>query len=153
MQIHSLKDTFASTSEGPEKTPVSTHTWSDHLKQPKIGKKFQDSEFSCSQGEDENTAQTPPVALINKAEYTARSSERSGEFLEEDPEQRVIEFGDESNVKAAQPAPETQPCLEKQDGDKDSELEPVNGEVVDNALKTSLRTEEEDPPMKVWKKS
>ncbi|CAO2592879.1 Soluble lamin-associated protein of 75 kDa [Lemmus lemmus] len=138
MQIHSLKDAFASSSEGPEKTPVSTRTRSSHLKRPKIGKRFQDSEFSSSQGEDENTAQTSPVASINKIEYTALTSESSEEFLEEEPEQRVTEFEEESSDKDAQPA------LEKQDGDKETTLEPVNGEVVDDALKTSLVTEEED---------
>ncbi|EGW03267.1 Ribosome-releasing factor 2, mitochondrial [Cricetulus griseus] len=66
MQSHSIKDAFASTSEGPEKTPVSTRTRSSHLKRPKIGKRFQDSEFSSSQGEDENTAQTSPLASVNK---------------------------------------------------------------------------------------
>ncbi|XP_035315403.1 soluble lamin-associated protein of 75 kDa isoform X1 [Cricetulus griseus] len=140
---HSIKDAFASTSEGPEKTPVSTRTRSSHLKRPKIGKRFQDSEFSSSQGEDENTAQTSPLASVNKLEYTARTSESSEEFLEEEPEQRVVEFEDENSEKDGQPALDTQPCLEKQDGDKDSVLEPVNG-VVDDALKTSLVTEEED---------
>uniref|UniRef100_A0A8C2MSB7 Family with sequence similarity 169, member A n=1 Tax=Cricetulus griseus TaxID=10029 RepID=A0A8C2MSB7_CRIGR len=143
MQSHSIKDAFASTSEGPEKTPVSTRTRSSHLKRPKIGKRFQDSEFSSSQGEDENTAQTSPLASVNKLEYTARTSESSEEFLEEEPEQRVVEFEDENSEKDGQPALDTQPCLEKQDGDKDSVLEPVNG-VVDDALKTSLVTEEED---------
>ncbi|XP_057645473.1 soluble lamin-associated protein of 75 kDa isoform X2 [Chionomys nivalis] len=144
MQIHSLKDAFASTSEGPEKTPVSTRTRSSHLKRPKIGKRFQDSEFSSSQGEDENTAQTSPVASVNKIEYSARTSESSEEFLEEEPEQRGIEFEEENSDKDAQPALDTQPRLEKQDGgDKDSPLEPVNGEVVDDALKTSLVTDED----------
>ncbi|XP_026639533.1 soluble lamin-associated protein of 75 kDa isoform X2 [Microtus ochrogaster] len=143
MQIHSLKDAFASTSEGPEKTPVSTRTRSSHLKRPKIGKRFQDSEFSSSQGEDENTAQTSAVASVNKIEYSARTSESSEEFLEEEPEQRGVEFEEESSDKDAQPGLDTQPRLEKQDGDKDSTLEPVNGEVVDDALKTSLVIEED----------
>ncbi|CAH6787553.1 soluble lamin-associated protein of 75 kDa [Phodopus roborovskii] len=143
MQIHSLKDAFASTSEGPEKTPVSTRTRSSHLKRPKIGKRFQDSEFSGSQGEDENPAQTSPMASISKLECTARTSESSEEILEEDPEQRVVEFEDENSEKDGQPAQETQPSLEKHDGDKDSALEPVNGEVVGDALKASLVPEEE----------
>ncbi|XP_008827946.1 soluble lamin-associated protein of 75 kDa isoform X2 [Nannospalax galili] len=143
MQIDSLKDAFASTSEGPEKTPVSTRTRSSHLKRPKIGKRFQDSEFSSPQGEDENTAQTLSVASVNKLEFTARTSESSEEFPEEEPEQRA-EFEDESSDKDIQPSPETQPRLEKQDGGKDSELEPVNGEVVNDTLKTSLITELED---------
>ena len=57
---------FTGFSSGPEKTPVSTRTRSSHLKRPKIGKRFQDSEFSSSQGEDENVAQTSPMASVNK---------------------------------------------------------------------------------------
>ncbi|XP_073933393.1 soluble lamin-associated protein of 75 kDa isoform X2 [Castor canadensis] len=144
LTIDSLKDAFASTSEGHEKTPVSTRTRSSHLKRPKIGKRFQDSEFSSSQGEDEKTAQTLPMASINKLESTARTSESSEEFLEEEPEQRVTEFKDENSDRDAHPILETQSCLETQDGEKDSELEPVNGEIMDDTLKTSLVPEEED---------
>uniref|UniRef100_D3ZKX8 Family with sequence similarity 169, member A n=1 Tax=Rattus norvegicus TaxID=10116 RepID=D3ZKX8_RAT len=144
LQIHSLKDAFASTSEGPEKTPVSTRTRSSHLKRPKIGKRFQESEFSSSQGEDENSAQTSPMASVNKIEYAARTSESSEEVPEEEPEKRVVECEDGSSDKDARPALETQPRLQKQDGDRDSALEPVNGEVTDAALKTSLAAEEND---------
>nr|XP_021553397.1 soluble lamin-associated protein of 75 kDa [Neomonachus schauinslandi] len=149
LEIDSLKDAFASTSEGHDKTPVSTRTRSSHLKRPKIGKRFQDSEFSSSQGEDEKTSQTSPTASINKLESTARTSESSEEFLEEEPEQSVIEFEDESSDKDARPAPETQPRVEKQDGEKESELEPMNGEIMDDTLKTSLITEEEDSTSEV----
>nr|XP_007973601.1 soluble lamin-associated protein of 75 kDa isoform X3 [Chlorocebus sabaeus] len=144
LTIDSLKDAFASTSEGHEKTSVSTRTRSSNLKRPKIGKRFQDSEFSSSQGEDEKTSQTSPTASLNKLESTARPSESSEEFLEEEPEQRGIEFEDESSDKDARPALETLPQQEKQDGEKESELEPMNGEIMDDSLKTSLITEEED---------
>ncbi|XP_069889129.1 soluble lamin-associated protein of 75 kDa-like [Dipodomys merriami] len=143
LTIDSLKDAFASTSEGHDKTPVSTRTRSGHLKRPKIGKRFQDTEFSSSQGEDEKTVQTLPTASINKLESTAHTSESSEEFLEE-PEQRVTEFDDEISDKDARPALENQTGLEKQDGVKDPDLEPMNGEIVDDNLKTSLTTEEED---------
>ncbi|XP_043345140.1 soluble lamin-associated protein of 75 kDa isoform X2 [Cervus canadensis] len=149
LTIDSLKDAFASTSEGHDKTPVSTCTRSSHLKRPKIGKRFQDSEFSSSQGEDEKTPQTSPTASVNKLESTARTSESSEEFLEEEPEQSVIEFEDQSSDKDAQPAPETQPGLEKQEGEKESALEPMNGEIIDDTLKTSLVTEEEDSTSEV----
>nr|XP_020768789.1 soluble lamin-associated protein of 75 kDa isoform X2 [Odocoileus virginianus texanus]XP_020768790.1 soluble lamin-associated protein of 75 kDa isoform X2 [Odocoileus virginianus texanus] len=149
LTIDSLKDAFASTSEGHDKTPVSTRTRSSHLKRPKIGKRFQDSEFSSSQGEDEKTPQTSPTASVNKLESTARTSESSEEFLEEEPAQSVIEFEDESSDKDVQPAPETQPGLEKQEGEKESALEPMNGEIVDDTLKTSLVTEEEDSTSEV----
>uniref|UniRef100_A0A673U0J0 Family with sequence similarity 169 member A n=1 Tax=Suricata suricatta TaxID=37032 RepID=A0A673U0J0_SURSU len=149
LTIDSLKDAFASTSEGRDKTPVSTRTRSSHLKRPKIGKRFQDSELSSSQGEDEKTPQTSPAASVNKLESTVRTSESSEEFLEEEPEQSVIEFEDESSDKDAGPAPETQAHLEKQDGEKESELEPMNGEIMDDTLKTSLTTEEEDSTSEV----
>uniref|UniRef100_A0A8C7B252 Family with sequence similarity 169 member A n=1 Tax=Neovison vison TaxID=452646 RepID=A0A8C7B252_NEOVI len=149
LTIDSLKDAFASTSEGHDKTPVSTRSRGSHLKRPKIGKRFQDTEFSSSQGEDEKTLQTSPTASINKLESTARTSESSEEFLEEEAEQSVIEFEDESSDKDARPAPETQPRLEKQDGEKESELEPMNGEIMDDTLKTSLITEEEDSTSEV----
>ncbi|XP_065730959.1 soluble lamin-associated protein of 75 kDa isoform X2 [Phocoena phocoena] len=149
LTIDSLKDAFASTSEGHGKTPVSTRTRSSHLKRPKIGKRFQDSEFSSSQGEDEKTPQTSPTASVNKLESTARTSESSEEFLEEEPEQSVIEFEGESSDKNVRPAPETQPGLEKQEGEKESESEPMNGEIMDDTLKTSLITEEEDSTSEV----
>nr|XP_058130825.1 soluble lamin-associated protein of 75 kDa isoform X3 [Dasypus novemcinctus] len=142
-EIDSLKDTFASTSEGHDKTPVSTRTRSSHLKRPKIGKKFQDSEFSSSQGEDEKTPQTSPTGSLNKLESTARTSESSEEFLEEEPEESMIEFEDENTEKDVRPALETQPHLEQRDGEKESALEPMNGEIMDDTLKTSLITEED----------
>uniref|UniRef100_A0A2K5DYY5 Family with sequence similarity 169 member A n=1 Tax=Aotus nancymaae TaxID=37293 RepID=A0A2K5DYY5_AOTNA len=148
LTIDSLKDAFASTSEGHDKTFVSTRTRSSNLKRPKIGKRFQDSEFSSSQGEDEKTSQTSSTASINKLESTACTSDSPEEFLEE-PEQRGIEFEDESSDKDAWPAPETQPQQEKQDGEKESELEPMNGEIMDDSLKTSVITEEEDSTSEV----
>ncbi|XP_039329600.1 soluble lamin-associated protein of 75 kDa isoform X7 [Saimiri boliviensis] len=149
LTIDSLKDAFASTSEGHDKTFISTRTRSSNLKRPKIGKRFQDSEFSSSQGEDEKTSQTSPTASINKLESTAHTSDSPEEFLEEEPEQRGIEFEDESSDKDAWPAPETQPQQEKQDGEKESELEPMNGEIMDDSLKTSVITEEEDSTSEV----
>ncbi|KAM7149240.1 soluble lamin-associated protein of 75 kDa isoform 2-T4 [Molossus nigricans] len=120
LTIDSLKDAFASTSEGHDKTPVSTRTRSSHLKRPKIGKRFQDSEFSSSPGEDEKTPQTSPTALVNKLESTAHISESSEEFLEEEHEQSVIEFEDGNSDKDVRSAPETH--LEKQDGEKTSHI-------------------------------
>lgn len=61
-------------------------------------------------------------------ESTAHTSESSEEFLEE-PEQSVIDFEDESSDKDVRPAPEAQPQLEKQDGEKvwESPLNTMNG--------------------------
>ncbi|KAM8813317.1 soluble lamin-associated protein of 75 kDa isoform 1-T4 [Rhynchonycteris naso] len=149
LTIDSLKDAFPSTSEDPDKTPVSTRTRSGHLKRPKIGKRFLDSEFSSSQGEDEKMLRTSPAASVNKLESTAHTSESSEEFLEEEHEQSMTELEDASGDKDACLAPEAQPRLEKQDGEKESELEPMNGELMDDTLKTSLTTEEEDSTSEV----
>lgn len=56
--------------------------------------------------------------MFFRLESTARPSESSEEFLEEEPEQRGIEFEDESSDKDARPALETPPQQEKQDGEK-----------------------------------
>lgn len=58
------------------------------------------------------------MVFFPRLESTARTSESSEEFLEEEAEQSVIEFEDENSDKDARPAPETQPRLEKQDGEK-----------------------------------
>ena len=56
--------------------------------------------------------------MFSRIEYSAHTSESSEEFLEEEPEQRGVEFEEEGSDKDAQPALDTQPRLEKQDGDK-----------------------------------
>ena len=66
LNTRSINYGLAVFSSGHNKTPVSTRTRSSHLKRPKIGKRFQDSEFSSSQGEDEKTPQTSPTASVNK---------------------------------------------------------------------------------------
>ncbi|EPQ02609.1 Protein FAM169A [Myotis brandtii] len=124
LTIDSLKDAFASTSEGNDKTPVSTRTRSSHLKRPKIGKRFQDSEFSGSQGEDEKIAETSPTASVIKLESTSHTSESSEELLEEEHAQSVVEFEDGSSDKDAHSTPKIQSHLEKQDGEKDLLLGP-----------------------------
>ncbi|XP_023606492.1 soluble lamin-associated protein of 75 kDa [Myotis lucifugus] len=149
LTIDSLKDAFASTSEGHDKTPVSTRTRSSHLKRPKIGKRFQDSEFSGSQGEDEKIAETSPTASVIKLESTSHTSESSEELLEEEHAQSVVEFEDGSSDKDAHSTPKIQSHLEKQDGEKESEVEPMNGEVMDDTIKTSLIIEEEDSTSEV----
>lgn len=67
--------------------------------------------------------------MFSRLEFAARTSESSEELLEEEPEQSVIEFEDESVDKDARPTPETQTCLEKQDGEKvrDHLLNKMNG--------------------------
>ncbi|XP_054979974.1 soluble lamin-associated protein of 75 kDa isoform X2 [Sorex araneus] len=146
LTIGSLKDAFASTPEGHEKTPVSTRTRSSHLKRPKIGKRFLDSEFN-SQGEGEKNSQTSPTA--NKLESTTHISESSEEITEEEFQESMVECEEASVNKEALQTPETQAPLEKQADEKESELEPLNGEVVDDTLKTSLIPEEEDSASEV----
>ncbi|CAK6444319.1 unnamed protein product [Pipistrellus nathusii] len=144
LTVDSLKDAVASTSEGHDKTPVSTRTRSSHLKRPKVEKQFQHSEFSDPPGEDEKTAQTSPTASGIKLESTPRISESSEELPKEEHVQNVIEFDNGNSDKDAHSAPETQSHLEKQDSEKEFELEPMNGEVMDDTIKTSPIPEEND---------
>lgn len=86
---------------------------------------------------------TSPAASINKLESTRHTSENSEDFLEEDSEQRVTDFEDESSDKDTWPTPESQSYPQKDDGEG-CELEPVNGEIIDDSLKTSFVAEGED---------
>lgn len=58
------------------------------------------------------------MLVFSRLESAVRTSDSSEEFLEEAPEQSVIEFEDENSDKDAGPAPETQAHPEKQDGEK-----------------------------------
>lgn len=72
------------------------------------------------------------LLLFSRLESAAHTSESSEEFLEEEHEQSVLEFEDRTSDKEARSAPETQPHLEKQDGEKvwDHLLNITNGSKV-----------------------
>uniref|UniRef100_A0A8C4VJK9 Family with sequence similarity 169 member A n=1 Tax=Gopherus evgoodei TaxID=1825980 RepID=A0A8C4VJK9_9SAUR len=124
-------------------TPVSTRTRSSHLKRPRIGKRSQESETETPSGEDENLlwisgSRLEPVALTSE----------SSEELVEETEENVVENEEETVVENEdQLVLETQEfCTsppEKQDEKEETESEPLNGELTEGTIKTSLMTEEE----------
>ncbi|XP_007486595.1 soluble lamin-associated protein of 75 kDa isoform X2 [Monodelphis domestica] len=142
----SVLDTYASTSEGLDKTPVNLQIRSSLLKRPKIGKKFQDSDINLLEDEDENTPQASSVAPMNRSESTAYTSESSEDLVEDEPDESVVDSEQETKDKE-QHILETQGSSksvpQKQDDEEESELEPLNGEVMEDTLKTSLKTEED----------
>uniref|UniRef100_A0A8C0H663 Family with sequence similarity 169 member A n=1 Tax=Chelonoidis abingdonii TaxID=106734 RepID=A0A8C0H663_CHEAB len=138
-----ILDAHASTSEELDVTPVSTRTRSSHLKRPRIGKRSQESETETPSGEDENLlwisgSRLEPVALTSE----------SSEELVEETEENVVENEEETVVENEdQLVLETQEfCTsppEKQDEKEETESEPLNGELTEGTIKTSLMTEEE----------
>ncbi|XP_036601839.1 soluble lamin-associated protein of 75 kDa isoform X2 [Trichosurus vulpecula] len=94
-----ISDTNASTSEGLDNTPVNAQTRSIHLKRPKIGKRFHDSEINPLQDADENTPQASSVAPVSRLESTAYTSESSEELVEDEPDERVVDFEQEKKDK------------------------------------------------------
>ncbi|XP_036601776.1 soluble lamin-associated protein of 75 kDa isoform X1 [Trichosurus vulpecula] len=132
-----ISDTNASTSEGLDNTPVNAQTRSIHLKRPKIGKRFHDSEINPLQDADENTPQASSVAPVSRLESTAYTSESSEELVEDEPDERVVDFEQEKKDKE-QHILETQglnkTVPEKKDDEEESELEPLNGEVMEDAI-------------------
>ncbi|XP_043833763.1 soluble lamin-associated protein of 75 kDa isoform X1 [Dromiciops gliroides] len=151
MQVDPVKgkgtsDNNASTSEGLDKTPINTQTRSVHLKRPKIGKRFHDSEINPLQDVDENIPQASSVAPVNRLESTAYTSESSEELVEDEPDESVVDSEQEKKDKE-QHILETEglskSVLEKKDNEEESELEPLNGEVMEDAIKTSLKPDED----------
>ncbi|XP_044540233.1 soluble lamin-associated protein of 75 kDa-like, partial [Gracilinanus agilis] len=139
-------DTYASTSEGLDKTPVNIQIRSSLLKRPKIGKRFHDSDINPLQDVDENTPQASSVAPTNRLESTAYTSESSEDLVEDEPNESMVDSEQETKDKE-QHILETQGLSQsvpqKQDDEEKSELEPLNGEVMEDTLKTSLKTEED----------
>ncbi|XP_072462456.1 soluble lamin-associated protein of 75 kDa [Notamacropus eugenii] len=141
-----ISDPSASTSEGLDNTSINTQTRSIHLKRPKIGKRFHDSEIDLLQDMDENTPQASSMAPISRLESTAYTSESSEELVEDEPDESVVDFEQERKDKD-QHILETQglskSVSEKKDDEEESELEPLNGEVMEDSIEASLKPEED----------
>ncbi|XP_068941277.1 soluble lamin-associated protein of 75 kDa isoform X2 [Petaurus breviceps papuanus] len=141
-----ISDTNASTSEGLDNTSLNTQTRSINLKRPKIGKRFHDSEINPLQDVDENTPQASSGSPVSRLESTAYTSESSEELVEDEPEESVVDFEQEKKDKE-QHILETQGLSksvpEKKDDEEESELEPLNGEVMEDTIKASPKPEEE----------
>ncbi|XP_077203522.1 soluble lamin-associated protein of 75 kDa [Paroedura picta] len=124
-------DVCEGTSEELNATPFSTRSRSNHLKRPKLGKRIQEAD-----GEDGNISE----ASENRLEPAARVSESSEELIEENIAEHELE---ELTEARKQPVQEVQQLSEKQDDKEDSDVEPLNGELTEHAIKVSLVTEGE----------
>ncbi|XP_060617646.2 soluble lamin-associated protein of 75 kDa [Anolis sagrei] len=128
-------DVCEGTSEEINVVTLPTRSRSNHLKRPKLGKRMQDSDIS--EGEDGSTSQTSENRV-------ARVSESSEELVDE-VENSVFEREQEILVEnQKQPAQETSPLgdpTEKQDDKEETGIEPLNGELMEDAIKVSIVTE------------
>ncbi|XP_031822308.1 soluble lamin-associated protein of 75 kDa isoform X3 [Sarcophilus harrisii] len=120
-----ISDTNASTSEGLDKTPINTQTRSSHLKRPKIGKRFHDSELNLLQDVDENTPQASSMAPISRLESTAYTSESSEELIEDEPDESAVDFerekiGKEQHILETQGLSKS--VLEKKDDEEVTDM-------------------------------
>uniref|UniRef100_A0A8C7DS79 Family with sequence similarity 169 member A n=1 Tax=Naja naja TaxID=35670 RepID=A0A8C7DS79_NAJNA len=127
----------------PELTalPIPTRSRSNHLKRPKLGKRIQ--EPGISETEDVNTSQT----LGNRysiLDPIAHVSEHSEELIDE-MEEKVMDSEQEKLVENSKQSVQEalQQCipLEKQDDREETDMEPINGEIMENAIKVSIMTE------------
>ncbi|XP_060136211.1 soluble lamin-associated protein of 75 kDa isoform X1 [Zootoca vivipara] len=134
---HKNKDgleVFEGTSEELNAAQLFARSRGNNLRRPKLGKRFQDPESI----EDE-------VFYIpeSRSEPDARVSESSEEVME--MEENVVESEQEVLVEnqkqPAQEAPQMCPASEKQDDKEGMEVEPLNGELVEDAIKVSIVAE------------
>ncbi|XP_048359460.1 soluble lamin-associated protein of 75 kDa [Sphaerodactylus townsendi] len=125
------------TSEELSATPLSTRSRSNHLKRPKLGKRIQESDVA--DGEDGNVYE----ASENRLEPAARISESSEELIEEIEENIAEHELEEFTDNKRQSVQEVQQLSEKPDDREESDVEPLNGELTEHAIKVSLVTEGE----------
>ncbi|XP_053264726.1 soluble lamin-associated protein of 75 kDa isoform X2 [Podarcis raffonei] len=137
---HKNKDgleVFEGTSEELNAAQLSTRSRGNNLKRPKLGKRFQEPEMV--EDEDISVFQTPESRL----EPDARVSESSEVVME--MEENVVESEQEVLVEnqkqPAQEAPQMCPASEKQEDKEEMEVEPLNGELVEDAIKVSIVAE------------
>ncbi|XP_028604099.2 soluble lamin-associated protein of 75 kDa isoform X1 [Podarcis muralis] len=137
---HKNKDgleVYEGTSEELNAAQLSTRSRGNNLKRPKLGKRFQEPEMV--EDEDISVFQTPE----SRPEPDARVSESSEEVME--MEENVVESEQEVLVEnqkqPAQEAPQMCPASEKQDDKEEMEVEPLNGELVEDAIKVSIVAE------------
>ncbi|XP_058025160.1 soluble lamin-associated protein of 75 kDa isoform X2 [Ahaetulla prasina] len=141
VDVHTNKDGFdvyEGTSEELTALPIPTRSRSNHLKRPKLGKRIQ--EPGVSETEDVNTSQTSG----NRLDPITQISEHSEELIAE-MEEKVMDSEQEKLMEnSKQSVQETlQECIpsEKQDDREETDIEPINGEIMENAIKVSIVTE------------
>ncbi|XP_062984711.1 soluble lamin-associated protein of 75 kDa [Elgaria multicarinata webbii] len=141
VNVHKNKDGLdvcEGTSEELNAVPLSTRSRSNHLKRPKLGKRCHESEIP--EGEDVNISQTSE----NRLEPIERVSESSEDLIDEmeenavESEQEVLV---ENQKQPVQETPQLCPLSEKQDDKEEMDVEPLNGELMEDAIKVSIVSE------------
>uniref|UniRef100_A0A803TRB0 Family with sequence similarity 169 member A n=1 Tax=Anolis carolinensis TaxID=28377 RepID=A0A803TRB0_ANOCA len=131
-------DICEGTSEEINVVTLPTRSRTNHLKRPKLGKRIQESDIS--EGEDGSLSQISE----KRAEPVARVSESSEELVDE-TEDSVFESEQGILVEnQKQPTQETSSLAapsEKQDDKEETGIEPLNGELMEDAIKVSIVTE------------
>ncbi|XP_062828395.1 soluble lamin-associated protein of 75 kDa isoform X2 [Anolis carolinensis] len=131
-------DVCEGTSEEINVVTLPTRSRTNHLKRPKLGKRIQESDIS--EGEDGSLSQISE----KRAEPVARVSESSEELVDE-TEDSVFESEQGILVEnQKQPTQETSSLAapsEKQDDKEETGIEPLNGELMEDAIKVSIVTE------------
>ncbi|NWU51425.1 F169A protein, partial [Dromas ardeola] len=127
----------------PSMSPVSfIWTQSAYLKRPRIRKGSQESQHETSQGAEENA----PHVSESRLELPAHTSEKS-EVLKEVPEENTVEKNEETIFEnEGQSVSEAELHVsppEKQSEEEETPSEPLNGEITEETVKTSLVAEEE----------
>ncbi|KAJ7335854.1 hypothetical protein JRQ81_013795 [Phrynocephalus forsythii] len=132
-------DVCEGTSEELNAVPLCTRSRSNHLKRPKLGKRMQESDVS--EGEDASISQVSE----NRPEPVAHASESSEELIMDNLGEKVAEKEQEmlteNQKQPAQETPQLCPPCEKQDDKEEIDVEPLNGEIMEDAIKVSIVTE------------
>ncbi|XP_026722274.1 soluble lamin-associated protein of 75 kDa isoform X2 [Athene cunicularia] len=132
-------DVHASTSKDPNTVPVSIWTRSSHFRCPKTGKKSQESEPGTSEGDKGNAVHVSE----SRMKLPAPTSE-SDKNLIEVPEDNTVEEVEKTNEDRSVPEVEQHVSPSEESSEKkDIPSEPLNGEITEEAGKTSLTVEEE----------
>ncbi|XP_030049137.1 soluble lamin-associated protein of 75 kDa [Microcaecilia unicolor] len=131
-------DTYASTSEGSDATPVSTRTRSSHLKRPTIGRKLPEAEQVTSLLEDDSGPKTSTVDLIDRLDAIEHASENSEESLENQTEEEESIARDEEEAVTAHKVQTEESSIssaqKREEGKKETKLEPLNGEITEETM-------------------
>ncbi|XP_061476871.1 soluble lamin-associated protein of 75 kDa isoform X2 [Rhineura floridana] len=130
-------DVCEGTSQELNATQLSNRSRSNNLKRPKLGKRTQEPEIL---GEDINISQTSESRLEQVA-HVSESSEQLIEQMEENVVESEQEVLVENQKQQAQEAPQLCPASEKQNDKEEVDVEPLNGELMEDAIKVSIVTE------------
>nr|XP_033785184.1 soluble lamin-associated protein of 75 kDa [Geotrypetes seraphini]XP_033785185.1 soluble lamin-associated protein of 75 kDa [Geotrypetes seraphini]XP_033785186.1 soluble lamin-associated protein of 75 kDa [Geotrypetes seraphini] len=148
MENREVMDTYASTSEVSDSTPVSTRTRSSHLKRPAIGRKLPEADQVTTLLEDDSEPKTSSVDLIDRLDTIEDASENSEESIENQTEEEVEEStaGDNEEAvtghKVQTQESSISPVQKQEECGEEAKLEPLNGEITEGTMAPLVSDEE-----------